>query len=77
MLARLRRSAAARAFLDAVNAASVGLLGVVAVQLAVGILRDALAVVVALAAFVLVARGVGTAWLIAAGAGVGLLRLVS
>jgi chromate transporter len=77
VLARLRRSAAARAFLDGVNAASVGLLGVVAAQLAVGTLRDALAVVVALAAFVLVTRGVGTAWLIAAGAGVGLLRLAS
>lgn len=77
VLARLRRSVAARAFLDGVNAASVGLLGVVAAQLAVGTLRDALAVVVALAALVLLARGVGTAWLIAAGAGVGLLRLAA
>lgn len=77
VLARLRRSAAARAFLDGVNAAAVGLLGVVAVQLALGTLRDPLAVLVALAAFVLLSRGVGTAWLIAAGAGIGLLRHAS
>lgn len=75
VLARLRGSARARAFLDGVNAASVGLLAVVAIQLAMGSLRDWLGVVVALAAFVLLARGVGTGWLIAAGAAIGLARL--
>ena len=39
ILDRLRRSVRARAFLDGVNAAAVGLLGVVAVQLAIGGVR--------------------------------------
>ena len=76
ILDRLRASARARAFLDGVNAASVGLLSVVAVQLAMGSLTDVLGVAVALVAFGLLVRGVGTVWLIAGGAAIGLIRLV-
>jgi chromate transporter len=75
ILDRLRRSERARAFLDGVNAAVVGLLAVVAVQLARGTLSDGLAIVTAVVAFALLWRGVGTVWLIAAGAAVGLIRL--
>lgn len=76
ILGRLRRSPGARAFLDGVNAAAVGLLVVVAVQLAEGSLRDVLGLVTAIAAFALLWRGVGTGWLIAAGALIGLARLL-
>ncbi len=75
VLHRLRGSARARAFLDGVNAASVGLLAVVAVQLATGSIRDVIGLATAIAAFVLLVRGVGTAWLVAAGAAIGLMRL--
>lgn len=75
VLARLRGSRRARAFLDGVNAASVGLLAVVAIQLATGSLQDWLGVVIAIVAFALLARGVGTGWLIAGGAAYGLARL--
>ena len=75
VLARLRASARARAFLDGVNAASVGLLAVVAGQLAIGSLIDPLGVITAIVAFVLLVRGVGTGWLIAGGAAIGLIRL--
>jgi chromate transporter len=75
LLARLQRSVRARAFLDGVNAATVGLLGVVAVQLAVGVLVDPLTIAIALVALVLLVRGVGSGVLIAAGAAVGLARL--
>jgi chromate transporter len=75
ILDRLRGSEQARAFLDGVSAASVGLLAVVAVQLAVGSIRDPIGLVTALAAFVALVRGVGTAWLVAAGAAIGLTRL--
>jgi chromate transporter len=74
VLNRLRGSRRARAFLDGVNAAAVGLLAVVAVQLAVGTLVDPLALAVALGSFVLLWRGIGTVWLILAGAAIGLLR---
>jgi chromate transporter len=75
ILDRLRSSRRARAFLDRVNAASVGLLAVVAVQLAVGSLLDILGVATMVAAFALLWRGVGTGWLIAGGAAIGLIRL--
>jgi chromate transporter len=75
LLARLQRSVRARAFLDGVNAATVGLLGVVAVQLAIGVLVDPLTIAIALVALVLLVRGVGSGVLIAAGAAVGLARL--
>lgn len=75
VLARLQRSTRARAFLDGVNAATVGLLAVVAVQLGLEALRDPLAVVVALAAIALLSRGVGAGTLIAAAAVLGLARV--
>ena len=75
ILARLRGSATFRAFLDGVNAAAVALLAVVAVRLAVEAFIDPLAVASAVAAFALLLRGLGSAWLIVAGAGVGLARL--
>ena len=76
ILDRLSRSATFRAFLDGVNAAAVGLLAVVAAGLAVTTLTDALAVAIAIAAGALLLRGVGTVWLILAGAGIGLGRLL-
>ena len=76
ILDRLRRSVRARAFLDGVNASAVGLLGVVAVQLAEGSLRDVLGLATAVVAAALLWRGVGTGWLVAGGAVVGLSRLV-
>ena len=75
ILERLRGSARARAFLDAVNVAAVALIAIVAVQLAVTAFRDLLSVVTALAALVGLALGVGSGWLILAGAGAGLIRL--
>lgn len=76
ILDRLRDSARARAFLDGVNAAAVGLLAVVAAQLALASIRDVVGGVTAALAFVLLIRGVGTGWLIAAGAALGLIRLL-
>ncbi len=75
LLARLRRSARARAFLDGVNAATVGLLLVVAVQLGRAALVDPWSMAIALVALGLLIRGVGSAPLIVAGALVGLVRL--
>lgn len=74
LLDRLRTSVRARAFLDGVNAAAVGLLGVVAVQLAFAGVPDAVGALTLIAAFVLLIRGVGTGWLIAVGAAIGLIR---
>lgn len=75
LLGRLRQSAAFRAFLDGVNAAVVGLLGVVALQLALVVLPDPVAAASAVVAGVLLLRGVGTGWLVGAGALVGIARL--
>jgi chromate transporter len=75
ILARLRGSVTFRAFLDGVNAAAVALLAVVAVRLALDAFIDPLAVASAAAAFVALLRGIGPAWLIAAGAAIGLGRL--
>jgi chromate transporter len=74
ILDRLSRSATFRAFLDGVNAAAVGLLAVVAAGLALSTLTDPLAVAIALAAGALLLRGLGTVWLIVAGAAIGLGR---
>jgi chromate transporter len=74
ILARLRSSVRARAFIDGVNAAAVGLLGVVAVQLAIGGVRDIVGAVTLLATFGLLLRGIGTGWLIATGAAIGVIR---
>jgi chromate transporter len=76
VLDRLRDSVRARAFLDGVNAAAVGLLAVVAAQLALASIRDVGGAATVALAFVLLIRGVGTGWLIAAGAALGLVRLV-
>ncbi len=75
VLHRLRGSVRARAFLDGVNVAAVGLIAVVAVQLAAGAIRDALALGEAAVALVLLSAGVGSGRLVLAGAGVGLIRL--
>jgi chromate transporter len=75
ILDRLRRSAAARAFLDGVNVGAVALIAIVAVQLGSGAIRDALSLVTGVVALVLLATGVGTGRLILAGAVVGLIRL--
>ena len=76
ILDRLRDSVGARAFLDGVNAAAIGLLGVVAVQLALASVRDVVGAASAAMAFWLLLRGVGTGWLIVAGAAIGLIRLL-
>ncbi len=74
ILDRLRTSVRARSFLDGVNLAAVGLLGVVSVQLAIAGVRDIVGVATMLAAFGLLLRGIGTGWLIAAGAAIGIIR---
>ncbi len=74
VLDRLRTSVHARAFLDGVNAAAVGLLGVVALQLALAGVRDAVGLATMIGAFALLIRGVGTGRLIAAGAAIGVSR---
>lgn len=75
VLDRLRGSAAARAFLDGVNVAAVGLIALVAVQLGVGAFRDLLAIVTGAVALALLVAGVGTGRLILAGAAVGFIQL--
>lgn len=75
ILDRLRGSLSARAFLEGVNVAAVGLIAVVAGQLAVTALGDALSLLEAVVALALLARGVGSGWLVLAGALVGLIRL--
>ncbi|HET8784055.1 MAG TPA: chromate efflux transporter [Candidatus Limnocylindrales bacterium] len=77
ILARLRASARARAFLDGVNVAAVALIAVVAVQLATGVVRDVVGVLEMLAAFALLALGVGSGRLILAGVLIGLIRVAS
>jgi chromate transporter len=77
LLARLRRSQTAGAFLDGVNVASLALMAAVTVQLTRSALVDGLTVALALASSVLLFRfRVGATWLIAASAGIGLLRAV-
>jgi chromate transporter len=75
ILDRLRRSAAARAFLDGVNVGAVALIAIVAVQLGVGAIRDPLSLAIGVIALILLATGVGTGRLIFAGAVIGLIRL--
>jgi chromate transporter len=75
ILDRLRGSAHFRAFLDGVNVAAVALIAIVAVQLARGAFPDVLSVAIGVIALIGLALGVGTGWLIAAGAAVGLIRL--
>jgi chromate transporter len=74
LVARVRRSPAAGAFLDGVNVASLALMAVVTAQLARSALTDAATLMVAVLGAVLLLRfKVNTTWLIAAGAIVGLV----
>jgi chromate transporter len=75
ILDRLRGSLHARAFLDGVNVAAVGLIAVVAGQLALTAVGDAVALAEAVVALALLAGGVGSGRLVLAGAVVGLIRL--
>jgi chromate transporter len=75
VLDRLRASARARDFLAGVNGAALGLLAVVALQLAVDTLIDPVSVVVAIVACIALMRGVAAPWLIVAGVLIGLGRL--
>jgi chromate transporter len=69
LVARLRRSALAGAFLDGVNVAALALMAVVTVQLARAALLDVATVLIALAAAVALIRfKVNTTWLVAGGA---------
>lgn len=74
LIPRLRQSAAASAFLDAVNASAIGLMAAVAVELARSTLTDWGAWVIALASAVVVLRyKINSAWLVLGGAAVGWL----
>jgi chromate transporter len=75
LVPRLRRSPLAGAFLDGVNVASLALMAVVSWQLGRNALVDGLSWVTAVAAAMLLARyRVNSAWLVAGGAAIGLLR---
>ena len=77
LMPRLRRSRAAAAFLDGVNAASVALMAVVTWQLARSALVDGATIALAVAsAIVLLRFRVNSAWLVLGGAVVGLLMRV-
>jgi chromate transporter len=74
LVARVRRSPVAGAFLDGVNVASLALMAVVMVQLARAALIDLPTVAAALVSAILLVRfKVNTTWLIAGGAGLGLI----
>jgi chromate transporter len=75
VLDRLRRSVRARAFLDGVNVAAVALIAVVAGQLAMTAVHDAISLAAAGSALALLALGVGSGRLVLAGALLGLIRL--
>lgn len=77
LLERLRWSDRARAFLDGVNAATVGLLAAVAVQLGGAAIVDPLSAVVGLAALGLLLRGVPSGPLLAGAVVVGVARLAA
>jgi chromate transporter len=75
LLARLRRSVVAGAFLDGVNTASLALMAVVTVQLGRAALVDGITIALAAASAILLLRfRVNATWLVLGGAGVGLLR---
>lgn len=76
VLDRLRDSARARVFPDGVNVAAVALIGIVAVQLALGALGDPVWLIIAAGALALLSLGAGAGRLILAGAAVGLIRWV-
>lgn len=77
LLGGLKRSAAAKSFLRGVNAAVVATITLAAAELAGGALVDLLTFVIAAVALWTVLRtSVGAHWLVLAGFGVGLVRLV-
>jgi chromate transporter len=75
LLARIRSSPLAGAFLDGVNAASLGLMAAVALPLAREALVDGFAIALGVAALAaLRLRPINSAWLVLGGAGAGLAR---
>lgn len=77
LLDRLRASRRARAFLDGVNAAAVGLIAVVAAGLLATVRGDLPSLVIAAVALAILFQGrIGPAWLIVGGALIGLVRLL-
>jgi len=77
LIPRVRRSPVAGAVLDGVNVAALALMAVVTVQLSVAALVDWPTVLLAIAAAGLLIRyRVNSAWLVLAGAGLGLLRFL-
>jgi chromate transporter len=76
LVPRMRKSPAAGAFLDGVNAASLALMIVVTWQLASAAIIDWVTIALAVGAGILLLRWkVNSAWLVAGGAIVGLLKL--
>lgn len=72
LIPRLRRSPAAGAFLDGVNAASLALMAVVTLALARSAIVDwTTAFLASAAAYLLVARGVNSAWIVIGGGALG------
>jgi chromate transporter len=77
LLDRLRASRRARAFLNGVNAAAVGLIAVVAAGLLATVREDLPSLAIAAVALAILAgERIGAAWLIAGGALIGLVRLL-
>lgn len=77
LLPRLKASPWTRAFLDGANAAAIGLMAAVVWQLAAASIVDGLTVVILLvAAFLLIRYRLNSAWLVLAGAAVGLASAV-
>jgi chromate transporter len=83
LIPRVRQSKWAGAFLDGVNAAALGLMAAVTIQLGIsafapGGAPDVVAILVGIAAGVLLFRfKVNSAWLVLGGAGVGLIRMAA
>jgi chromate transporter len=76
LVARVRRSAVASAFLDGVNVAALALMAVVSVQLARAAIVDVIAAAIAVVSAVLLLRfKVNATWLIAGGAAVGMIAM--
>ena len=74
---QLRASRRARAFLDGVNAAAVGLIVAVAAGLLAAVREDVPSIVIAVGVLAILLLGrVGAAWLILAGAAIGFGRLI-
>jgi chromate transporter len=74
VIPRLRQSPTAAALLDGVNAASLGLMGGVTIQLGRAALVDVWTILIAAAAAVALLRSrMNSAWLIALGAVIGLV----